>query len=250
MTARWFRCYDPRPEARVRLLCFPHAGGTATFFRKWALDLPREIELHAIELPGRENRLREPCIEEMDALVDVVADAAVVMLDRPAALLGHSLGALVAYETVQRIEALRRAPLARLFVSGQTAPHRRQRTSRHLSSDEALWDEVRRLGGTDLSLLDESSVRDVVLPTLRSDYRLGETYDGSASRSLLTPITVLVSDGDPEVTVAEATAWRERTLGGCTLHQFAGDHFYLIDHQPVLDVVCSELGVARQPSSR
>lgn len=250
MTPRWFRCYEPRPGARIRLFCFPHAGGTATSFRAWTRDLPPEIELHAIELPGRENRLRENAFDQMPLLADAVAEVAVAMLDRPAAFFGHSLGAFVAYEVVHRLEAWRRAPVARLFASGQTAPHRRRGGTRHLWSDDRLWDELRRLGGTDSAVLDDPFVREVVLPALRSDYRLGETYDAGTSPALLTPISILVSEEDPEVTIEEAQAWCERTRGDCTLHRFPGDHFYLTVHEPVVDAICRDLGVARQPLNR
>jgi pyochelin biosynthetic protein PchC len=179
----------------------------------------------------------------MPPLADAVAAAVAAMIDRPAALFGHSLGAFIAYEVVCRIEAHRRSSLARLFVSGQAAPHRRRAGARHLWSDDRLWDELRRLGGTAPSLLDDATVRDVVLPTLRCDYRLSETYDPSASPPLRTPVSVLVSEADPEVTLDEAGAWCERTRADCRLHRFAGDHFYLVDHRPVLQALCRDLQV-------
>ena len=228
----WLRRYVPRPDAALKLVCLPHAGGAASFFRSWAHRLPPSVELLAVQYPGREDRLLEPHLDEMERLADAVADAVAPVLDRPAALFGHSMGAAVAYEVAQRLEERLDRPLAHLFVSGHVAPDSLRTRSVHLASDDVLWDEVRRLNGTNKDVLAQRELRSLVLPYLRSDYRVSETYRPGPPRPLRCPVTVLLGDRDPEVTVDEAAGWSKVTTGACELLVFpGGDHFYLVPEQ-------------------
>jgi pyochelin biosynthetic protein PchC len=228
----WLRRYVARPDAALKLVCLPHAGGAASFFRSWALLLPPSVELLAVQYPGREDRLLEPHLDEMERLADAVAGAIAPVLDRPVALFGHSMGAAVAYEVAQRLEERSGEPLAHLFVSGHVAPDSLRKRSKHLASDDVLWNELRRLNGTKEDVLEQRELRSLVLPYLRSDYRLSETYRPGPPRPLRCPITVLLGDRDPEVTVDEAAGWTKATTAGCELLVFpGGDHFYLVPEQ-------------------
>lgn len=231
-TRTWLRLIRPgglRPVAEpwIRLVCFPHAGGSAQFFRPWRAELPPDVELYAVQYPGRLDRSAERSVDDMAELAEAVTTAILPLTDRPVALFGHSLGSAVAYEVARRLCTRPDAAPARLFVSGRPGPGRQRRTTRHLATDDVLWAETGRLGGTDAAMLRDAELREVFLPVLRSDYRLAETYRPADGPPLPCPISVLVSSGDTEVTPDEARAWSACTTAGFTIRVFSGDHFYL-----------------------
>ena len=226
-SAVWLRRLAPAPQPWVRLVCFPHAGGTAAFFRSWHDVLPADIELYAVQYPGRLDRVTDPCVRDMDLVAGPVAAAIRSLSDRPLALFGHSLGAVIAYEVTRRLPARPRPAVARLFVSGRPAPDRQRSGTKHLASDEALWAELARLGGTAPDVLADGEIRRAFLPALRSDYCLSETYRPRPGPPLECPVTVLLGDRDPEVDLAEAASWANFTRAELSVRTFPGEHFYL-----------------------
>ena len=245
---RWFRRYRPRQTALCRLIWFPHAGGSASFYRAWADDFPPDIELLVVQYPGREERISEPAIDDMAVLTAHVARALEPELDRPVALFGHSMGASVAFEVAAALE--RRHPLSvrRLFVSARPAPSCDAGGVVHLADDEGLLDHVDALGGTDSGLLREPELRRLILPVLRNDYRLIETYRPDHRQVLDAPVVAFAGDRDPQVTPDQLRRWRESTRGDFRMHVFTGDHFYLTHRRPaVIAEIVKELreGVPR-----
>ncbi|GAA3088487.1 thioesterase II family protein [Streptosporangium carneum] len=234
----WLRSPLPRPGAATRLICFTHAGGSASAYRDWADLLPGSVELHAVQLPGRADRFGEPMPQDMETLVGAIVEATLPLLDRPLALFGHSMGAMVAYETTRALEA-RGADPVRLFASGCRAPHEPRR-SPEISSydDERFMAELVMLGGTDLDVLSHPAIQQVVFPYVRADFRLIESHRHRPGPALRTPISVIVGDADPVVTPAQAKAWERHTLSGFSLTVMPGDHFYL---QPQREAVVAEI---------
>lgn len=227
----WLRCAAPRPGATTRLFCFTHAGGSATAYREWPALLPGSVEMHATQLPGRADRFGEPSPGDLDTLADLVTEAMHPLLDRRFALFGHSMGATLAYEVTRRLESRGILP-ARLFVSGSPAPHDpRERLAISGLDDDRLVSELSRLGGTEVGILSHRSMREIVLPYVRADFRLIEAYRHRPGPPLDTPISVLVSDADPVVTPAQAKSWEARTTSDFSLTVFPGDHFYLQPHR-------------------
>jgi pyochelin biosynthetic protein PchC len=227
-TQVWLRRLHPAVGTRLRLVCFPHAGGTASYFRPWRHAVPSGVELHAVQYPGRLDRVGDPCVVDMDTMAAGIADAVAPLTGVPVVFFGHSLGAVVAYEVACAL-AERGGPLpARVFVSGRPAPHRQRPDALHLASDDDLWADVQRLGGTSTALLDDPELRKLVMPTLRADYTLSETYRPRPVPPLDCPVTAVLGDADPEVDEEEAAGWQRYTRGGFSLRVFPGDHFYLI----------------------
>lgn len=232
MDDRAYRVFRPLRAPSVRLVCFPHAGGTATFFRTWADRLPG-VEVLAIRYAGRQDRLTDPFPASLAVLADEVTAALEPLLDTPLALFGHSMGALLAFEVAGRLEERHGVSPARLLVSGRPAPHRAEPTAYHLAGDAALLAEVERLGNPDPLVFADPDLRELVLPALRDDYRLLETH-GFARRRVRAGIVAYGGDRDPACGVRALPAWAELTAGGFAQRVFPGDHFYLVPCEPAL----------------
>lgn len=225
----WVRRFRPVTDADVRLVCLPHAGGSASFYFPLSKSLMPAVDVLAVQYPGRQDRRHEPNIDSVPELADRIFEAIRHLDDRPLALFGHSMGAVLAYEVALRLQNAGLPAPVRLFVSGRRAPSRDRDERLHLGSDEHLLAEVRKLGGPHAALLAEPDVRDMIMPALRGDYRAVESYRCAPGRRLECPVTVLTGDSDPRVSVDEATAWEEHTNGPTELEVFPGGHFFLLD---------------------
>lgn len=222
----WIRRYNPIPDCDVRLVCFPHAGGSASYFRKLSWVFGPAVEVLAVQYPGRQDRWQEPLIDNVVELAERSLEELRPSIDRPVALFGHSMGASVAFEVARRLERSGIEP-AWLIASGRTSPTRPREDTVHLLSDSGLLAEMSRTGGTDMSLLQDEEILRMVMPALRNDYKAAETYRYSPGPLLNCPITALVGREDPKATVEQADAWREVTTGPFDLRDFDGGHFYL-----------------------
>jgi pyochelin biosynthetic protein PchC len=222
----WLRTFYPRPGAALRLVFFPHAGGSASFYRPLAHALPEHVEPVIVQYPGREDRLREEPCGAMDELTGALTEALDDLADKPVWYFGHSMGASVAHEVARRRAVRGGPPPEHLIVSARPGPARQKPGDKHLDEDR-LWADVCALGGTDARLLAMPEIRAMALPAIRGDYRLIETYRPRLDTDLDVPLTACFSDRDPEVTREDAEAWRAATTGPFEVECFAGDHFYL-----------------------
>ena len=221
----------PRPDARLRLLLLPHAGGGASMFRGWADALPPDVEVCPVQLPGRENRVAERAFDRMEPLVRALADVRERWRDLPYAVFGHSNGALVGFELARLARLARRTGTpgpVHLFASGRRAPDVPSRLPDvHRLPDAELIEELGRLGGMPVQVTQHPELMQLLLPLLRADMALIETYEYRDEPPVSIPITAYTGTGDPRVTVDEAQAWERHTTGGFRLRVFPGDHFYL-----------------------
>jgi surfactin synthase thioesterase subunit len=225
----WVRGFHPAPGRGVPLVCFPHAGGAAIFYRPLATALKDDLHVLALQYPGRQDRLRDRPLSTIGELADEAFTALEPLMDRPVAFFGHSMGAVVAFEVAVRMRERRGTAPAALFVSGRRAPstHRDERV--HEGGDAALVAELQRLSGTDARVLQDEEVLRMVLPAMRSDYKAVETYRYRPGPKLDCPVTALAGEDDPKVDMGEAKAWGDHTTGAFEVCSFTGGHFYLAD---------------------
>lgn len=228
-TDLWVRRFHPADGAATQLLCLSHAGGSASYFFGVSRALSPEIDVLSVQYPGRQDRLREPGLSSVDALADGLVAAIEPLLTRPVTIFGHSLGATLGFEVALRLESAGVTPTA-LFASGRPAPSRHRSERTYLSDDAGLLANVKALGGTDTTLLDDEDVLRMVLPAIRSDYTAAETYSYRPGTRVSCPVIALTGDRDPKVTVDEASSWREHTTGDFDLVVYPGAHFFLNQH--------------------
>jgi surfactin synthase thioesterase subunit len=227
MSERWL-AGQVDPDAEVRLFCFPHAGGGGSFFLPWARHLAPDVDVCPVVLPGREGRNREEPFDRLAALLPEVVSALLPYADRDVAVLGHSMGAIVAYEFARRLEQDHGIALRHLFVSGRRAPHLpARRDPLHTLPQSEFLAGLRKLNGTPDEVLGDENLLNLFVPTLRADFAVNETYAPAEGSQLGCPIAALTGDADPEVTLEEIALWREVTTGPFSLRVFRGDHFYL-----------------------
>lgn len=239
----WVQRPRPTPGARLRLLLIPHAGAGASAFRGWAEALPPEVEVCPVQLPGRENRMREPAFDRVPPLVEALAGALERWRDLPYAVFGHSNGALIGFELARHARRAGTPGPLHLFASGRRAPHLagRQRPVHQLPQPE-LVAELAALGGMPRELLAHPELMDLLVPLLRADMALAETYAPTDEPPLSIPITVYTGTEDVKVSPDEAGGWERHTSGEFRLRRFPGDHFYLFsDRERSLAALSADL---------
>ncbi|MEV2236893.1 alpha/beta fold hydrolase [Micromonospora sp. NPDC049891] len=213
-----------------RLFCLPFAGAGASAYRDWPDALPAHIEVVAIQLPGREDRIRDRPFTRIEPLARAVAQVVRPYLDLPAVFFGHSSGGLLAYE-VMRVLAGRLpadGPDLRLIVSGCPHPRRRSigRPVADLPEDE-LVAEIAALNGTAVEVVDNPQLLALVVPALRADAAMAESYRFRAGALLPWPVTVFGGESDPHVDPADLAGWDDYTSAPSQVRLFPGGHFFL-----------------------
>uniref|UniRef100_A0AAU2V677 Alpha/beta fold hydrolase n=1 Tax=Streptomyces sp. NBC_00003 TaxID=2903608 RepID=A0AAU2V677_9ACTN len=218
-----------RGDHRHRLICFPHAGAGAGAYADWAALTPPEIELAAVQLPGRQNRIAEDPVTAVEPLVKVLTQALRPVMDGPFSFFGHSGGAVLAFELARALQAKGGPQPSRLFLSAQPAPGTPSGVKRlHDLSDEELTAEVVRLGGIEAEIAADEDVMDALLPILRADFDLWENHRLVPGARLRTPITVLSGASDPRAPRATLDGWRDQTDGAFDVRLYPGGHFYFL----------------------
>ncbi|WP_069884271.1 thioesterase II family protein [Streptomyces luteocolor] len=247
--AAWLRAFhDAREQART-LVCFPHAGGTAGHYFPLSAALAPDVHVLAVQYPGRQDRCAEPAFEDLSLLADEIAG--LLAAARPPAapvLFGHSMGALIAFETAARLEHRYGAAPAGLIVSGMQAPYHRKAPRLSGDGEEAALEALLTLGGTDPAVLAHPELRAMILPALRSDFRASAAYRPGSSPSLLSCPIAAWKGRDDEVAESDVGAWSEYTISAFHTQDFDGGHFYLDGFPPPI-VQAVRTAVIRQTGS-
>ncbi|MBC2879678.1 MULTISPECIES: thioesterase II family protein [Streptomyces] len=229
--SKWIQRFHPSPDAANRLVCFPYAGGSASYFHGVSAALSPALDVLAVQYPGRQDHRAVPPLRSVEELADRAAEELLPWCDRPVTLFGHSMGAMVAYEVARRLTDKGAAPLS-VVVSGRRAPTTVRREDVHLRDDDGIVAEMERLGGSDLRMFHDPELRALFLPVIRADYEAVETYRHRPGPPLPCPVLALLGDGDPMATVEETEAWAGLTSAAFALRTFPGGHFYLNSRAP------------------
>lgn len=225
---KWLQRSRPNPGASLRLVCLPYSGGRASVFNNLAADLPGDVEVCAVEYPGHGRRLAEPPIIRLKTLVGRLTDVIAADVPRPFALLGYSVGALIGFETARELVRRGQPGPSALFVAANKAPHLRSaRPPLHELSRRELVDGLHRLAGAHNELLDNDELVDVMLPILRADLSLDETYTYEPGEPLDCPVAAFGGSEDWSAPRDKLVAWRDHTVGDFSVTTLPGGHFFL-----------------------
>ena len=224
----WFAFLKPNSQARIRLFCFPYAGGGALAYRSWIEDMPREIEIFPVQLPGRENRFNEEPYTDVEPLVNRLLSVIRPYLNSPFAFFGHSMGALLSFKLTKKLNAEGLALPLHLFISSRRGPHLPgPDIPLHTLPKSGLIDMLKSFGGVPDMILKDPEVLDFFLPTLRADLYLSETCPLENGNPINCPITAFGGLRDPYASIGELEAWRQHTRQEFRLKTFPGGHFYI-----------------------
>jgi medium-chain acyl-[acyl-carrier-protein] hydrolase len=231
----WLVWPTPNPRARLRLFCFPYAGGNALIYRQWQASLPQSVEVCPVQLPGRGKRIQERPFENFQPLVEAAAHALRPFFDKPFAFMGHSMGGLISFELARQLRRESSVMPAHLFVSGRRAPQvpNRDAPTYDLPEHEFI-DAVRRLEGTPVEVLQQPELIQLMLPLLRADFAVCETYVYTAESPLDCPISVFGGLQDREIEHGQLEAWAAQSTGATRVRMLPGGHFFINSQQPLL----------------
>jgi medium-chain acyl-[acyl-carrier-protein] hydrolase len=249
MVSYWLTRFKRNPDASVRLFCFHCAGGSASEFRNWPAQLPGKFELFAIQLPGREGRVKEAFIARMDELIASAVDAITPFLDKPFVIFGHSFGAICGFEVARE---LRRRGLKQpcLFIpAGRQAPQLKKKKPpiASLPREEFIEELQKEYGDHIGHVLESAELRDVFIPQIHADFALSESYRFVAERPLDCPIVALAGIDEDDLETDELDAWSAQTSRSFHSCRFPGDHFFIRESQaPVIEAISQEIVSVRR----
>jgi surfactin synthase thioesterase subunit len=234
LTARpWLRSFGRPAHARVRLICFPHAGGTANFYRPWRNLFAADVELQIVQYPGREDRMREPFETDAGRIAATVADEIAAATPVATLLFGHSMGAILAYETALKLQDGGSSTPAALILSSSVAPQIPRHMRRLLEMDSTdLRTEVHGWGGMPNAVLEHDDLWNFIEPRFRADLTAMDNYRPVPDARLQSPLHVVYSRSDRLVDPAGMANWRRHTQASFSLHELPGDHISILEAIP------------------
>jgi medium-chain acyl-[acyl-carrier-protein] hydrolase len=232
----WFQSLSSVHEHSLRLFCFPYAGGNTSGFRIWQRDFSPDIDLCLVHLPGRGKRMGEQLFTRLILLVQTLADLITREPQPPYALFGHSMGALISFELARELRRRGFDAPRRLFLSGRGAPNVPSRKAPIFNlPEESFIAEIKKFNGTPKELFDHPEIMELLLPALRADLEMLDTYEYGTEERLSCPISVYGALQDTDAPVESLRAWEEHTSASCNLRIFPGDHFFI--HSPAIGFV-------------
>jgi medium-chain acyl-[acyl-carrier-protein] hydrolase len=225
---RWLAYREANPRARLRMFCFPYAGGGASAYRGWGASLPQEIEVCPVQLPGREGRLREQPFTRPEELIQAVTDALIPWFDLPFVFFGHSMGAMIGFELSRELRRRGQTLPLHLFVSGRRAPQLPTRDEPiHDLPEPEFIERLRELNGTPEEVLQHAELMKLLTPLLRADFAVNETYSYLEEAPLDLGISAFGGLADLDVKRDDVEAWSIQTRGRFRMRMMPGDHFFL-----------------------
>ncbi|OJH34841.1 thioesterase II family protein [Cystobacter ferrugineus] len=224
--------FNPQARPRLRLFCFPYAGGDANIFRDWAAAMPEGVEVLGVQYPGRGTNLALPPISDCDEMASQLLAVMTPLLGINFAFFGHSNGALISFEVARRLHDELKGRMRHHFLSAKSAPHYPNNRSKISGlNDEDFLRAIRKMGGTPQEVLDDARLMQILLPRLRADFALGETYVFRPGPTLTCDVSILRGESDHLVDGEFVQRWSELTTGGASQYAIDGGHFFLNSHK-------------------
>lgn len=239
----WFHIKKPNPNAALRLFCFPYAGGSAQVFADWHEYLPDDVEVIAMQYPGRGSRFVEPLIGRCEDMVAAIIPEMLPALNKPFVFFGHSNGGLLSFELARALQRRGITTQKHHFLSAKRAIHlpHRKAPMHKLPHDEFI-EELKVLGGTPPEILAQTELMELFLPILRSDFSLSETFTYQGEDKLKCTATVLYGEKDLDIPEEDVLKWQELIETTIDPHKFTGNHFFINgEKQQVLDLMTLKL---------
>ncbi len=236
---KWIDFFRVNKDSNLRLFCFHYAGGGASFYYPWAKHLPENIELAAIQLPGRETRFSEPLLKSMEAVINALFEEFKLLLDKPFVFFGHSVGALTCYELTRKLHDFSLKLPEHLIVSGCRAPHSpfRKKAIRSLP-DAEFMSELMQYNGTPQVMLEHRELLELFLPIIRADFTISETYQYLEGNPFRCDITAINGREDSTVLQSDVQNWNLHTCLKFKRFTLPGDHFFIKSAQrEVFDII-------------
>lgn len=238
MNTPWLRAISNKgTNPKFRLFCFPHAGGGASIFKKWIEFLPDNIELYALQLPGREDRIHETPVSDLNLILRKVTAEILKLVNIPYALLGHSLGGIIAFELAKLINKLRYRLPDHLFIVSRESPECKINNINKDSSNEEIIKYIERQKWTSDNLLHDTNAISIFLPIIKSDLLIDSEYTAFYKRNipLDCPISVFLGKDEYDLDLNAIKDWAFETTKHFNIKYFNGNHFFL--HNNIIDVL-------------
>lgn len=211
-----------------RLFCFTYAGAAASIYQNWSNKLPPGIEVHAFQFPGHGHRLSEPLFKRVQPLVESTAQELMPYLEGSFSFFGHSMGAIIGFELAQLLRRENKPGPSHLFLSGRPSPHLTEKEAPTYALPEPEFiEELKRMGGTPQEVFEHPELMSVLIPILRADLEVCQTYECEPRPPLDCPITVFGGLQDEDVSREQLEGWRDYTTSSFAVRMFPGNHFYL-----------------------
>ncbi len=230
------------------MFCFPYAGGGASAYRGWAASLPNDLEVCPVQLPGRESRLRDQAFEKPEPLIQALADALQPWMDMPFVFFGHSMGGMISFELSRELRRRGKTLPLHIFVSGRRAPQQPAREEPiHDLPELEFIEKLRELNGTPEEVLQHAELMKLLVPVLRADFAVNETYTYTEEEPFDFGISAFGGLGDVEVTKEDVENWRVHTRGRFRIRMLPGDHFFLHSAKDLItEAIARDLAELRQ----
>lgn len=249
VNTQWLTCYKANPNAKVRLFCFPYAGGSASVFHSWLQWLPEWVELHIVQLPGRAERMAEPNIKNMKEYIQGIKSELVALTDKPYVLFGHSMGALAAFEALVMLYEAKLPKPDHCIFSAALSPHRQNRM-KPISGlpQQAFVEELKKLNGTPEQVFNTPGLLDFCLPYIRADFSVVEAFRTEFSGLLPSKSTVIYGSED-KMNHNDMQEWQSFFTQEIDIKAFTGDHFFIHNEDNVIKVIEELLMSFKNPPS-
>jgi surfactin synthase thioesterase subunit len=226
---KWFNLQRRSQAAKMNLFCFHHAGGAASFYKKWPAALSPQVQVVPVQMPGRETRYDEAFATSIEEMVNELIRHKDVFADKPYAIFGHSLGALFGFELARRL-AERGGPAPRFFVSsGHGAPRKQPADEQlHALPNAMFVDRMReKYGGISDEVMASEELLEFLLPRFKADICIAEQHTSEDDNPVRFPVVVMHGRQDKSVSMDDVRGWQNKTIGKVSIHEFDGDHFFI-----------------------